>query len=219
MVYSRRGSKNRDVWTGERDDINTIILFTERWPSGWRRTLGKRVCEQLQRGFESHLFRHFSSKRQRIFLLFYFVAFSTFSHLRMYENIGKLLEFIKEKYEFNAANAEIICNGEKRKNWNTSEMYVKHLKKELEEMQEEMKQNNTPYLEDELWDILWDFLNLAYTLKLEGLIESEEHIFKRCEKKFEQRISAIKNGISWEDIKKKQKEELKNEYNKKYISN
>ena len=131
-------------------------------------------------------------------------------------NIKKLLKLIKEKYEFNASHAEIVCNGEKRKKWNTSEMYVKHLKKELEEMQEEMKQNNTPYLEDELWDILWDFLNLAYTLKLEGLIESEEHIFTRCEKKFSERISAIKKWIPWEDIKKKQKEELKNEYNKKY---
>lgn len=137
----------------------------------------------------------------------------------MYENIGKLLELIKEKYEFNAANAEAICNWELRKNWNTSEMYIKHLKKELEEMEEEVKKDNIPYLEDELWDILWDFLNLAYTLKLEWFIESEEQIFKRCEKKFSERISAIKNWIPWEEIKKKQKEELKNEYNKIYIYN
>ncbi len=96
-------------------------------------------------------------------------------------------------------------------------MYVKHLGKELEEVQTEIKKDNTPYLEDELWDVLWDFLNLAYTLKLEWLIESEESIFKRCEKKFGERVSAIKNWISWEEIKTKQKEELNQEYNKKYI--
>ena len=30
----------------------------ERWPSGLRRTLGKRVCGKLYRGFESHSLRH-----------------------------------------------------------------------------------------------------------------------------------------------------------------
>src|SRR5579859_6224509 len=33
----------------------------ERWPSGLRRTLGKRVCGKLYRGFESH------SLRQKLF--------------------------------------------------------------------------------------------------------------------------------------------------------
>jgi hypothetical protein len=32
----------------------------ERWPSGLRRTLGKRVCGKPYRGFESHSLRHFS---------------------------------------------------------------------------------------------------------------------------------------------------------------
>src|SRR5215475_13985580 len=30
----------------------------QRWPSGLRRTLGKRVCGKLYRGFESHSLRH-----------------------------------------------------------------------------------------------------------------------------------------------------------------
>lgn len=30
----------------------------ERWPSGLRRTLGKRVCGKPYRGFESHSLRH-----------------------------------------------------------------------------------------------------------------------------------------------------------------
>src|SRR5262245_38231971 len=32
----------------------------ERWPSGLRRTLGKRVCGKLYRGFESHSLRHYT---------------------------------------------------------------------------------------------------------------------------------------------------------------
>src|ERR1700722_16622029 len=31
---------------------------SERWPSGLRRTLGKRVCGKPYRGFESHSLRH-----------------------------------------------------------------------------------------------------------------------------------------------------------------
>ena len=34
----------------------------ERWPSGLRRTLGKRVCGKPYRGFESHSLRHFILK-------------------------------------------------------------------------------------------------------------------------------------------------------------
>src|ERR1700727_464882 len=32
----------------------------ERWPSGLRRTLGKRVCGKPSRGFESHSLRHYT---------------------------------------------------------------------------------------------------------------------------------------------------------------
>jgi hypothetical protein len=32
----------------------------ERWPSGLRRTLGKRVCGKPYRGFESHSLRHYT---------------------------------------------------------------------------------------------------------------------------------------------------------------
>jgi hypothetical protein len=31
--------------------------MVERWPSGLRRTLGKRVCVKAYRGFESHSLR------------------------------------------------------------------------------------------------------------------------------------------------------------------
>lgn len=132
------------------------------------------------------------------------------------QNIKKLLDLIDEKYHFNKKYEEVVCNGEKRKTWNTPKMYIKQLKKEIKEVQTEMKNKNSVYLEDELGDVFWDFLNLAYLLKLEGKIESEENIFKRCEKKFKARVKGIKNGIKWEDIKKEQKKELKKEHLEKY---
>src|SRR6516225_10153841 len=43
----------------------------ERWPSGLRRTLGKRVCGKPYRGFESHSLRHASVRhRSRSFSKF-----------------------------------------------------------------------------------------------------------------------------------------------------
>ena len=39
-------------------NLNLINKSMERWPSGLRRTLGKRVKGQLFRGFESHSLRH-----------------------------------------------------------------------------------------------------------------------------------------------------------------
>ena len=39
---------------------NVNIVSLESWPSGRRRTLGKRVEDQTSRGFESHTLRKFS---------------------------------------------------------------------------------------------------------------------------------------------------------------
>jgi hypothetical protein len=41
------------------------VRTTESWPSGLRRTLGKRVCVKAYRGFESHTLRQnpFASPR------------------------------------------------------------------------------------------------------------------------------------------------------------
>ena len=38
----------------------------EGWPSGLRRTLGKRVCVDAYRGFESHPLRHIPVQRRPI---------------------------------------------------------------------------------------------------------------------------------------------------------
>ena len=38
-----------------------LSALQERWPSGLRRTLGKRVCVKAYRGFESHSLRQHRS--------------------------------------------------------------------------------------------------------------------------------------------------------------
>src|ERR1700704_1593485 len=45
----------------------------ERWPSGLRRTLGKRVCGKPYRGFESHSLRHLHDFVRQPTILDYFV--------------------------------------------------------------------------------------------------------------------------------------------------
>jgi hypothetical protein len=57
--------------------INFPALFLEDWPSGRRRTLGKRVRGQLLRGFESLVLRHFyfgGSEMRYLYLLILIVA-------------------------------------------------------------------------------------------------------------------------------------------------
>lgn len=99
--------------------------------------------------------------------------------------------------------------------WN--ETFFEEILKEIEEAKAEVKEKNSVYLEDELWDIFWDYLCLLETLKKEWKIESIENVFKRCYKKFSWRIiEETWESRNWQEIKKIQKEELKNEHFEKY---
>ena len=59
------GSLSEPSWS--RDEAANYVRFketdhpAERWPSGLRRTLGKRVYFNEYRGFESHSLRHFTA--------------------------------------------------------------------------------------------------------------------------------------------------------------
>lgn len=99
--------------------------------------------------------------------------------------------------------------------WN--ETFFIEILKEIEEAKAEVKEKNSVYLEDELWDIFWDYLCLLETLKKEWKIESIENVFKRCYKKFSWRINEETwESRDWQEVKKFQKEELKNEHFEKY---
>ena len=124
--------------------------------------------------------------------------------------LTKLLKLVKEKYSI-----------DKKQDWYKGSItYFDWLKDEIEEVREELKENNSVYLEDELWDILRDYLNLIESLKWEWKISSLENIVLRAEKKYFERVKAIKwkkDKVSpWFETKSKQKEGLKKEHNLRY---
>ena len=95
--------------------------------------------------------------------------------------------------------------------------YITWLKNELAEVEDEIREKNSVYLEDELWDLFWDFICLLNSLEQDGLI-SKERVFERCFKKYIERLwkSPLFEAVNWQETKKKQKEELRKEHNEKY---
>lgn len=90
------------------------------------------------------------------------------------------------------------------------ETYLVAIGKEVEEVREEIAQDRLCYLEDELGDVLWNYLNVLKALQREKGIDPQKVLDRAC-KKYEQRVSAIESGSSWEAIKSQQKEALSEE--------
>ena len=86
---------------------------------------------------------------------------------------------------------------------------------ETKEVKEEIRPNNKAHLEDELGDILWGWLALVEKLKQDGFVGTHEDIFKRTLKKYEERIEPLDGTMrdykTWQEVKAKQKEALKEE--------
>ena len=99
------------------------------------------------------------------------------------------------------------------------DVYKKWLVWEIEEAFDEIKKDNSVYLEDELWDIFWTYITLLQWLKKRWYITSVEKVFDRSYNKFNWRLDyVIKNDYpnSWKEIKDIQKIERKKEHNEKY---
>lgn len=100
--------------------------------------------------------------------------------------------------------------------------YLKETKNEVDEALEEVKKNNSVYLEDELWDILYDYLSALENFTKEWKITSIEKVIERAEKKYSERIWWFSYNENWEliskwkEIKEKQKKELKEEHEELY---
>lgn len=132
------------------------------------------------------------------------------------QELEHFFQIVKEKYNINSALLEETNSGkESTKPWLLPETYIDGIQDELREVQEEMKENNSVYLEDELGDIFWDYLNLLYCLEEKWLIKKEQ-VFRRCENKFSERTKGLGEWLSWEEIKSKQKERLLAEHTKLY---
>ncbi len=123
------------------------------------------------------------------------------------QNIERLIELTKYKHQIDLKRGEAKYMDN---NWLLNEIL-----EEIEEVREELKPDNIPYLEDELGDILWGWLILVEKLKNQGLITSHENIVKRALKKYQERIEPLTgksiDSKTWQEIKAKQKKELKEE--------
>lgn len=128
----------------------------------------------------------------------------------MWENtIEKILRLSKKRVKY-------LHNVDNRWFYKWYVSYIEWLKNEFEEMKKEVKINNSVYLEDELWDVFWTFSCLLSSLEEEWLIEKQK-VFERCYKKFIERLWENADGWkNWDEVKIKQKEELKNEHTLKY---
>ncbi|MDD3793849.1 MAG: MazG nucleotide pyrophosphohydrolase domain-containing protein [Candidatus Gracilibacteria bacterium] len=93
--------------------------------------------------------------------------------------------------------------------------YLNAIKDELYEVEEEIKENNSVYLEDELGDVFWAYICFLHSLENEGKITSVDRVFERCYKKFGERVGFDgKGGQYWDEVKVVQKEKLRLEHNK-----
>ena len=119
------------------------------------------------------------------------------------ENISKLLALVAIKIKIDG-----------KADWSKgSSTYFEELKKEIDEVSDELDSNRQCYLEDELGDVFWDYLNLLQNLEAEGKILTEK-VFERASEKYEERLAAISSGSSWASVKAKQKLALASELNR-----
>jgi len=100
--------------------------------------------------------------------------------------------------------------------------YFKEIKEEVDEAIEEFKKDNAVHLEDELGDIFWDYVMLLQVLKRDGYIRSIENVFTHAEEKFTDRLGfvhldkKVNSEDYWNDVKKKQKIQLKRDHEELY---
>ncbi|EKO3594248.1 nucleotide pyrophosphohydrolase [Vibrio metschnikovii] len=116
------------------------------------------------------------------------------------QHIDKLIEIAKRKSNFDENNSW----------YQGSSTCLVEIKKEVDEVIEEIPKDRSCYLEDELGDVLWDYLNAVLSLEKEKGINLDSIIERAC-RKYDERITAIESGISWDEVKEKQKSELARE--------
>ncbi|MBN2656389.1 MAG: hypothetical protein JXR86_04955 [Spirochaetales bacterium] len=123
---------------------------------------------------------------------------------------------IRQLYDIAVSKKHI----DKQHNWSKGSItYFEELKKEIDEVGEELETERFNYLEDELGDVLWDYLNLLINLESEGKINFSR-VFERSVRKFGERIEGLKEpggnsdpgGSSWKKVKALQKKRLAEEW-------
>ncbi len=132
----------------------------------------------------------------------------------MNEFLKRFFELAKRKVEINSQKAESTFPWNAA-DWLEYDIYLEWIKNETDEVIPEIKMNNSIYLEDELSDIFWTYITLLVRLDQEWYIDKSA-VFETCKNKFTQRTQALENNISWDEIKKIQKENLAKKHEEKY---
>ena len=128
------------------------------------------------------------------------------------ENIKKLLEVAEKRIQY--------FIDKKIPRYTGHEVFLEAIKWELEEAEQEIKENNSVYLEDELGDVVWTVIWLLASLEQEWLIKKEK-VFERAYNKFSERIDYVQSRDeldSWEEIKAVQKRKRQKEHDDLYNS-
>ncbi len=118
------------------------------------------------------------------------------------QDIAQLLVIVERKYQF-----------DQQHKWGGAHRYLDDIKKEVDEVEEELPRERWCFLEDELADILWNYLNAMNALQHQNKITIES-VFARAYRKYEQRVSAIEGDESWQAVKQRQKQQLQQEFEK-----
>lgn len=89
--------------------------------------------------------------------------------------------------------------------------YLEGLRKEIEEVKSEIKENNEIYLTDELSDIAWNYAVVLAICENRKLIKNAGVVMKHGFEKYSERSPAFLEADKelWKTIKQKQKEDLK----------
>lgn len=98
--------------------------------------------------------------------------------------------------------------------------YLGGLKDEVEEVRDEIREHNRIHLEDELSDIAWDYACVLAQLEHVGYIESAEAVITHGLHKYSKRAPAFLETSEdmWDNIKTKQKAELKQRHDELYAN-
>lgn len=87
------------------------------------------------------------------------------------------------------------------------ETYLSGIESELNEVRAELNKHRRVYIEDELADVLWDYVNVLQALAKEQGIDPQRVLDRACQK-YQERVTAIEQDQSWDEVKRRQAVEL-----------
>ncbi|WPC75831.1 MazG nucleotide pyrophosphohydrolase domain-containing protein [Vibrio porteresiae] len=87
------------------------------------------------------------------------------------------------------------------------ETYLSGIESELNEVRAELNKHRRVYVEDELADVLWDYVNVLQALAKEQGIDPQRVLARACQK-YQERVTAIEQDQSWDEVKRRQSVEL-----------